>query len=491
MHTRSFGREVAWAVALVALVSPSRNLAQEKSAASAKVPVTTSSDDARQLYLKGRDLAEKLRATDANRYFQQALAKDKGFALGYFGLATSAGTAKQFFDAMKQAVAHAPQASEAERHMILGFDAGVRGDPAAQADHFKKLVAAFPNDERAHNFLGGYHFGRQEYTQAIAHYKKATAINASFSQPYNQMGYAYRFLENYAEAEAAFKTYIELIPNDPNPYDSYAELLMKTGRFEESIRNYEKALEQDPNFIASYVGIGNDYVFMGQGEKARETFAKISARARNDGERRTAHLWAAASYLHEGATEKALAELGKLAAIARAGNDLAALSGDVNQMGDVLREAGRLDEALARYTESVETMEKAEVHADVKQGVRRNFLFEQARVALAKKDLASAKQTADAYTKQVAVRSIPFEVRQQHELMGLIALEEKRPADAVAELQQANEQDPRILYLTAVALHAKGDTQRARAAAEKAARFNGLSFNYGFAREKAKKLASA
>jgi tetratricopeptide (TPR) repeat protein len=482
---------MAWALALAALLSPVLSEAQEKTAAQGKVPVTTTSEEARQLYLKGRDLTEKLRATDANKYFEQALAKDKKFALGYFGLANSAGTAKEFFDAMKQAVAHAPQASEAERHMILGFDAGVRGDPAAQGRHLKQLVAAFPDDERAHNLLGGYYFGRQEWGQALEHYKKATAINPSFSQPYNQMGYAYRFLEKYPEAEGAFKKYIELIPNDPNPYDSYAELLMKTGRFEESIRSYEKALEQDPNFIASHIGIGNNYVFMGQGEKARQAFAKISARARNDGERRTAHLWAAASYLHDGATDKALAELSKMAEIARAGNDLAALAGDFNQMGDVLREAGRPDESLAKYKEWVATLEKADVHADVKAGVRRNLLFEEGRIALAKKDLALAKQKADAYAKQLAVKSIPFEVRQQHELQGLIALEEKRHADAVTEFQQANQQDPRILYLTALALQGKGDAQQARELAQKAAAFNGLNFNYGFVREKAKKLASA
>jgi tetratricopeptide (TPR) repeat protein len=218
------------------------------------------------------------------------------------------------------------------------------------------------------------------------------------------MGYAYRFLEKYPEAEAAFKKYIELIPNDPNPYDSYAEFLMKTGRFEESITNYQKALKQDPNFIASHIGIGNDYVFMGQGAKAREAFAKIATVARNDGERRTAHLWTATSYLHEGATDKALAEVEKMAAIAKAGNDLPALSGDFNQMGDILREAGRYDDALAKYKETVATMEKADVHADVKEGVRRNFVFEQGRVALGKGDLATAKERAAEYAKQVAVK---------------------------------------------------------------------------------------
>ena len=48
------------------------------------------------------------------------------------------------------------------------------------------------------------------------------------------------------------------------------------------------------------------------------------------------------SYVHEGATDKALAELEKMAAIAEAGRDLAALAGDHNQMGDMLLEAGRV-----------------------------------------------------------------------------------------------------------------------------------------------------
>ena len=49
------------------------------------------------------------------------------------------------------------------------------------------------------------------------------------------LGYAYRQEGDYANAEQAFKKYIELIPNDPNPYDSYAELLLKMGKFDESI----------------------------------------------------------------------------------------------------------------------------------------------------------------------------------------------------------------------------------------------------------------
>ena len=175
------------------------------------------------------------------------------------------------------------------------------------------------------------------------------------------MGYAYRFLESFTDAEAAFKKYTELIPDDPNPYDSYAELLMKMGRFDESIKAYEKALSIDPNFVNSYVGIGNDYLAMGKTEQARAAFAKIAAHARNTGERRLARFWTAASYVHESAADKALDELKAGYALAEAEHDAGTMSGDLVQMGDVLREAGRADEALAKYNDAVKLIEASQI----------------------------------------------------------------------------------------------------------------------------------
>ena len=482
MTTKTHARRIALG-ALLALAATGLARAGDE-----KIPITTSSEEARQLYVKGRDLAEKLRVTDGRDLYAQALGKDKTFALAHLGLANTAGTAKEFFDALGQAVVLSGKVSEPERLMIAGADAGAKGDVDRQRESLTKLVAAYPNDERAHNLLGGYHFGRQEYAAAVAEYEKATAINPSFSQPYNQMGYAYRFLYKYPEAERAFKKYIELIPGDPNPYDSYAELLMKMGRFEDSIKNYEKALAIDKNFVASWVGIGNNRMFMGQGEQARQAFARLTAIARNDGERRQAHFWTAMSYLHEGATDKAVAEIEKGAAIAKAAGDKATLSGDWNQIGDILLEGGRADEALARYKDQVAAMDAADVPAEVKEATRRQHLFDEARVALAKKDMAAAKAKSQAYAAAVAAKRIPFEVWQQHELAGRVALEAKDHAAAAAELEQANQQDPRVLYLLAVALQGKGEAAKAREVAARAADYNGLSPTYGYVRGKAKAL---
>jgi tetratricopeptide (TPR) repeat protein len=475
---------------LVASCASASGASAQSAGSPDKVPVTTSSADARRLYLEGRDLAEKLRLTDARRLYSQAVAADSTFALAYIGLANTSGTTKEFIDATTRAASLAGGASEGERHIILAVEAGMKGNPAGVLSHYNELVRLFPNDERALTLLGTVYFGRQDYDNAIKYFVRATTVNPSFSVPYNQLGYAYRFVEKYADAEKTFKKYTELIPNDPNPYDSYAELLMKMGRFDESIAMYQKALAIDPNFVASYVGIGSNHLSAGRPEEARAAFAKVMNVARNTGERRQARFWTAASYVHEGATDKALAELKAQYALAEADKDAASMSGDLTQMGDVLREAGQYEKALVQYSAAIQVIEKAQVPAEVKAAARRNHLFEEARVAAARGDVAQAKAKAAAYASAIGTEKRPFEVFQQHELAGMIALEEKQYAAAAKELAQANQQDPRILYLRAVALRKSGDSAGAAAMARRAAKFNGLAFNYGYVRVKAGAIGS-
>jgi tetratricopeptide (TPR) repeat protein len=483
-HVRLARRSFTCTLMVVACAS-SASASPQSRGGMEKIPITTVSDQARALYIQGRDLAEKLRATDARRLYEQAIAKDPAFALGYVALANTSGTTKEFVDATTRAAALAGAVTEGERHVILGLDAAMKGDPAGVLAHYTELVRLFPKDERAHNLLGNLYFGRQEYQAAVQQFVEATAIDPSYSQPYNQLGYAYRFLEQFDKAEAAFRKYTQLIPNDPNPYDSYGELLLKIGRFDEATSNYQKALSIDPNFVASYVGIGCVELSKGHPDQARASFAKIAAVARNTGERRLARFWTAAAYVHAGETDKALAELKAEYALAEGEQDYASMSADLNVMGDVLREAGRRDEALARYAEAVTLINKARVPESVKEATRRNHLFEQGRVAAAAGDLATAKARAAEYVRQGEAKKVPFEVRQQHELAGRIALAEKRDAAAADEFRQANQQDPVILYSTAIALKRSGDAAGSKTLAAKAAAFNGLSFNYGYVRTKA------
>jgi tetratricopeptide (TPR) repeat protein len=448
-----------------------------------KIPITTASTEARTLYLQGRDAGERLLGADSRELFAKAVAADPNFALAHFALANSANTAQEFFDEQKRAVALADRASKGERLLILAQDAGVRGDPTKQGELLSELVAAYPQDERAQMALGNYHFGRQDYDGAVACYHKAAAINPSFSQIYNQLGYAERFLGDYGAAETAFKKYIELIPNDPNPYDSYGELLIAMGRYTDSIAQYEKALSIDAHFPSSYVGIANDQMFMGHPAEARAALARLQKVARNDAERRQALFWIASTYVGEGDTAHALAAVQDEFDLAAGSHDLANQSADLVLMGQILLHARKTDEAAAKFTEAARLIDGADVPAGAKEGVHRNHLYFEARTALAKGDLAAAGAKAAEYEKAAEAKKIPFELRRVHELAGRIALAQKHYDRAEAELTAANQQDPEVVYALAQAVAGAGDAARAKPLFAKARAFTNLNFNYAYVRD--------
>ena len=170
-----------------------------------KIAVTTSSEDARKEFIAGRELAEKLRITDSIPHFDKAISLDPNFALAELNRANVSPTAKEFFEHLNKAVALADKASDGERMLIQANEAGANGNPTKQKEILEKLVAAYPNDERAHFTLGGYYFGQQDFSQAINHYKHATQIAPAYSTAYNILGYAYRQNEAYGDAENAFK----------------------------------------------------------------------------------------------------------------------------------------------------------------------------------------------------------------------------------------------------------------------------------------------
>ncbi len=453
-----------------------------------KMPITTASEEARAAYLQGRQLFEDLRFTDAHKYFLEAVRADPGFAMGHLRVANTSSTAQDFFAAMQRAIETADACSDAEKMQIRAFEAGVNGNPDVQRSQLEALATTYPRDERARNAYAVFLFGQQEDEAAIAEYRSATDINPDFAAPYNQLGYALRRVGDYAGAEEAFRHYTELIPGQPNPYDSYAELLMKMGRFDESIAKYEQALEVDPNFVASYIGISNNRMFMGEMDEARATLDGLEEIARTDGERRQACTWAAVSYLHENDIERALIEVRRRYDIAGETDDRAAMSADLNMMGDVLLSAGRTEEAAEEYEASVEMMKTSDATDEVKLATERNHAFDMARVALWSGEIEEASELAAAYSEAVAAHGIRFEIRQSHELDGMMALARGTPQIALSEFEQANQQNPRVLLLEARAQFAAGDDEAARAMCEQVIDFNQLSVNLGYVREQARDL---
>jgi tetratricopeptide (TPR) repeat protein len=450
-----------------------------------KIPITTSSEEARKEFLQGRDLNEKLLIQDSIAHYDKAISLDANFAYAELNRAAVSPTGKEFFDHLKKSVSLADKASNGEKLLILGTEAGANGNAAKQKEYFDQLIAAYPNDERANAAIAGYYFGQQDFPQAITYYKKATELEPKYSSAFNLLGYAYRQNNDNANAEAAFKKYIELIPNDPNPYDSYAELLLKEGKFDDSITQYRKALSIDTNFINAHQGIGMALLYKGNATEAAAEINHITEKARSDAERRTALFALTVVDVDAGKWDAALADVDKQYALGEKTGDVPGMTGDLQLKGNILLEMGKYDDAKLQFENLLKMTNDSSLSQDIKDNAGLFHHYNLARVALGKKDLATAKSEADMFGKGV---KNPNQTRQSHQLNGLIAMEEKDYDKAIAELKQANQQNPYDLYRLCQAYSAKGDAAAAKEQCGKAANFNSLpAIQYAFVRTKAMK----
>ncbi len=455
-----------------------------------KIPVTTTSDDARKEYIEGRSLAERLLVQDSIAHFDKAIALDANFGLAELGRANSSPTGTEFLDHLKKAVAVADKLSNGEKLQILAAEAGFNAKAAQQKDYLAQLVAAYPQDERAHFALGALLFGQQDASAAIEHFKKANDIAPNYSAPYNQLGYAYRQMGDYDNAERAFKKYIELIPNDPNPYDSYGELLLKMGRFDDSIVQYRKALAIDQNFLASHLGISADLMYSGKTAAAATEIQQIAKKARSDADQRSAMFATTSLAVYTGKMDQALASLDQQHALGAKSSDTLGMVRDLQAKAAIYTEMGKPAQAQAAYEQAVKLADGSTLPEAIKANIHLFQHSSLARVALARKDVATAKQEADAFAKVALASNAPGQARQAHELAGMIALHEKNWDAAISELQQASQQDAYNLFRLCQAYQGKGNTAKATEQCTAAAHFNPLpELNFSFIHTKAANMA--
>jgi len=107
--------------------------------------------------------------------------------------------------------------------------------------------------------------------------------------------------------------------------------------------------------------------------------------------------------------------------------------------------------------------------------------------------LEGARAGADAYRTRAAARGVPFELRRVHQLDGHVALLARDFSRAVAELRQANQNDPWVLVLLARAHAGAGQKREARETWMAAAEYNEIGFpiSWAFARQEARRQVKA
>jgi tetratricopeptide (TPR) repeat protein len=255
---------------------------------------------------------------------------------------------------------------------------------------------------------------------------------------------------------------------------------------------YNKALSIDPHFVPSHFGIAGDLMYSGKSAEAQAELQKMADQARNDGELRTAYFGMAVVAADTGKLDKALQQMDKEYAVAERKNDVAAMAADLQAKGNILAEMLKYDAAAQEFDHSLQIVESSSLSQEIKENAALLHHYNQAGLAIGKKDYGAAKTHAEEFRKGAEASKNALQVKQAHELAGRIALGEKDYETAITELQQANEQNPLNLFRLYEAYLGKGDNAKAQEYCTKAAGFNSLpQLNYAFIRVKAQKIAAA
>jgi tetratricopeptide (TPR) repeat protein len=302
---------------------------------SVALPVTSSSAKARELYEKGMEDYENLYLERCNDDWRAAVKEDPNLAVAWAWIAFNSTNPQEVSAARAKAKEFAPKASAGEQLMVAWIAKVQEGDFIGGITAMNDMLEMYPRDKHLLYLVGNWLMGENGNDQAQRFFEKALAIDKNFPAALNDLAYVDAHKRQFAKAFGAMDRYVAMLPSEPNPQDSYGELLRMAGNFEASLTHYRAALKIDPDFVSSQLGLADTYALMGNQEQARVEYDKAIRFAHNEADRLTYSMQKAMTYVREGN-------------FAQADKDLLEVAGTAHAKEQDLQEAQALRE-MAEY----------------------------------------------------------------------------------------------------------------------------------------------
>jgi len=267
--------------------------------------VTTHSAEAYRWYLEGVELYGNHHFREAEECYHKAVNYDSTFAMGHYCLVFHG-----VQGALEKAVKYAANATQKEQLYIFSLEASRAGDEERSFDLLEQLVARYPDEKIAWMELAFKARQKAQYDEAIHYLRRSLDADPMYGDALNLMAYIYSDMGDLENALTTIDRYVEIVPDEPNPYDSRGEILAIHGRPDEAILSYERAVELKPDFIGFdvYMKMGRLFTHVGRYDDARACLRKVIADA--DAAKRSdarAHLPLVS--LYEGKLDRGLVEL--------------------------------------------------------------------------------------------------------------------------------------------------------------------------------------
>ncbi|MBV8053353.1 MAG: tetratricopeptide repeat protein [Acidobacteriaceae bacterium] len=436
--------------------------------ASDTLPVTTSSPAARRNFERAMRHYEDYHVQESLSYLRQAVSEDPKFAQAFVMIAEMSHEPVEQAAARRRAKNLSAQVSPGEQLLIRWITGAQENNYIQAIAAMNDLLAAYPRDKRVAFIAGGWLNSQQRYEQAAQVLQNALSLHPDYPAALNDIAYAYAGNGDFDKAFAAMEKYVALEPDDPNPHDSYAEILRMAGQFNAALEHYRMSVRIDPNF-GSEVGIADTYALMGREQDARDEYDRAIVFAGSQSDRIQFELQSAATWIRENnrpQAEKALNEVAKHA-----------------HSAELARQEAEAQRVLAMYASDLgSTMKHVQLAQDALQephelseSDRNEELASILRVAATRAAEAKDVQTAVKALNQL--QSMADKSRDQavqlcyHGAAGAVLMAQGSAAEAISELEE-DSSDPFSMQLLWHAYADTGAAIQAQALAKKLAALN-------------------
>ena len=187
---------------------------------------------------------------------------------------------KQTEKVLKQALQSNPQ--DVQKHVELGITYELQGELAKSAGAFEEALKYEPNRLELYSLLGPiyerqelydealrtylrlekldpnlpaivfgamasiYHFHKKMLPEALKYVQKALAVEANSWRLHNLLGVIYTDKREFGGAADAFKSAMQLAPNEPMPHSDLAKAYLAQGRYDDALKSVNAAMRLAP-----------------------------------------------------------------------------------------------------------------------------------------------------------------------------------------------------------------------------------------------------
>ena len=408
------------------------------------LPVTTASSTARKEFEHAMVDLEALRRADALNDLRTAVKRDPKFAQAYILISYLTHDPDEQVATRSRADQLAALVTPGER-LLIRWLSGVQEDnyvPAIGA--MNDLLALYPEDHRTAFLAGRWLVHQRRYAQGIFVLEHAVALFPDYPAALNELAYAYGFSGNFEKASALMERYIQLQPDQPNPYDTYGEILREAGLYDAALDKYRMAIRVDPTFGSEF-GVADTYAIMGREAEARDEYAKALMFVISESDRVQYELQSALTWIRENnhkQVDKSLHEVAKHAHSV----GLAKIEAEANRI---------MAMSAPDYKDAVHHLKAAEHALDEGHSISKSdHDEEQALVLKVAAQRAAQNQSMEVATKAVAqLEAMANQSRSQviqmayHAATGAVLSEQGKFDQAIPHLQEDTENPESMLLL--------------------------------------------